>query len=878
MDRIKIVISTMLMLVSLIAHSQSAITSPEDFFKFKPGTDRMLFDYEQLIEYLKTVDGQSERVKMVRIGETEMGKPMYMVLLSSPENLARLDELKTINRELALNDQLPAETVNKYARDGKVFLLATLSMHASEVGPSQASPLTVYTIATTDDPELLSYLENVVFMLVPSHNPDGMDMVVHHYWKTRGTQYEGTPYPGVYNKYVGHDNNRDFITLSQSSTRAINRLYSDEWFPQVMIEKHQMGSRGVRYFVPPKHDPIAVNVDAELWTWDGIFGMGMIKDMTEQGLKGIVQGYAFDDYWPGSTETAHWKNMVAMLTEAASVKVATPIYLEDNELNVSGKGLSEYEKGVNFPDPWPGGWWRLSDIVQYELASTFSLIKTASTNKEEILKLRNRLCKKEVEKGRTKPPYYYILPKEQHDQGEFVKLVNLLQQHGIKAYTLTGDLNLDDNLYHQGDVVVPLAQPFRAFIKEIMERQEFPVRHYTKGGPIIKPYDITSWSLPLHRGVRADEIVKRYKHLENAIKPIEGRFTLKSDDNPDQYKYAAFPAESNDSYKAAFTALAEGLKVWRTTADYHAEGIHISNGSFLIERSAKINDIIKETDIDPLFIQNDTDIHKKEMKMPRIALVETYMHDMDAGWTRFIFDNYHVNYTIVHPGEFEETNFTKNFDVVIFPSSDKNILKSGKYKRSDGVYSIPSYPPEFTKGIGDKGMDNLMKFFDQGGIILSWGRSCDLFTGNLSVPKGGKDSKEKDEFSLPFRDITADLKKKGLYCPGSFVGINISGDHEITRGMPQHIGVFYRGSPVFATSLPAFVNMDRRAIAKFDKEDILLSGYAEKIDLIANRSAILWLKRNKGQMVLFSFNPQFRASTPVAYKLLFNSILLDKLE
>ena len=700
MKKAKIIVILWLMILSSSVKSQ--LTKPEDFFKFKPGTDRMLFDYEQLIDYLKILDKESPRVKMIQIGKSMMGKPMYAVFLSSEKNVNNLQALKKINKELAINGNLTQQQVDKYADEGKVFVLATLSMHATEVGPAQASPLVAYKIATTNEPKLLNNLDNVVYMLVPSHNPDGMDMIVHNYLKYKGTKYEGCRYPGVYHKYVGHDNNRDFVTLSQSETQAINRLYNEEWFPQIMVEKHQMGSRGVRYFVPPKHDPIAVNVDAELWTWDGVFGLGMLKDMTEQGQKGVAFNYIFDDYWPGSTETAHWKNMIAMLTEAASVKIATPIYMEDNELYVSGKGLAEYEKSSNFPDPWPGGWWRLSDIVDYELSSTFSIINTASMHKEELLKMRNRLCKKEIEKGKSLAPSYYMIPLQQHDQAELVHLVNLLKKHGINVYQLTKDVNLDNTLYHKGDVVVPLAQPFRAFVKEVMERQKFPVRHYSHNGALIKPYDITSWSLPLHKGIKADEINKIYPAVEKSLQLITGNFSIKTNTMPSNYTYAVFPAESNDSYKAAFKAIEMGVKVSRLLNEYDYSGQKISKGSFLIPKTSKMKTILADLDINPVFVDKKIKTVQKTVKMPRIALVETYMHDMDAGWTRFIFDNYHIKYTVVHPGEFEKIDFNKNYDVVIFPDNNKDILKEGKYKRGDGTYSVPFYPKQYTKGIGKK--------------------------------------------------------------------------------------------------------------------------------------------------------------------------------
>jgi hypothetical protein len=200
-----------------------------------------------------------------------------------------------------------------------------------------------------------------------------MDMVVEHYRSSLGTAFEGGPLPGVYNRYTGHDNNRDFVNLTQSESRAVSRLYSRDWYPQVLVDKHQMGGTGPRYYVPNVHDPIAENIDEGLWTWAGVFGSNLANDMAGDGLRGVATHWLFDNYWPGSTETALWKNVISFLTEAASCRVATPIFIEPTELDASGKGLSEYKKSINMPDPWPGGWWRLSDIVSYELATMGSI-------------------------------------------------------------------------------------------------------------------------------------------------------------------------------------------------------------------------------------------------------------------------------------------------------------------------------------------------------------------------------------------------------------------------------------------------------------------------------------------------------------------------
>ncbi len=845
------------------------ITTPESYFGFKPGADRMLLDYEQLIGYLKTIEKQSNKIKLVEIGKSPLGKTMYIAFISSEDNIKNLYNLKNINKELALNPNLNDNQLKEYVKNGRVFVLGTLSMHSGEVGPSQAAPLIAYKLITSNDPVIVKTLEKVVYAMVPCHNPDGMDMVVNHYKKYKGTKYEGSSMPGVYHKYVGHDNNRDFLSLTQTDTKAIASISNKEWFPQVMVEKHQMGSTTARYFVPPNHDPIAENIDEGLWVWMGVFGSNMLKDMTKDGCAGVSQHYIFDNYWPGSTETSLWKNVISMLTEAASVKYATPIYVEPNELSVHGKGLSEYKKSVNMPLPWKGGWWRLSDIIKYEISSTFSILKTAANHKESILKFRNNICKKNVKLGKTTPPYYYILPKNQHDESEFVNLINLLDEHGIKIYKLNKQVIFNNKIYNKGDIVIPLAQPFRAFIKEVMEKQKFPVRHYTPGGEIIKPYDITSWSLPLHRGVYSIEIKSKIKDIENSLEQVKIPFTLKTE-IPENYKFAVFTAKNNESYKAMFLANKLGIPVYRLEKCLIFDNNHFCKGSFIIKKNSKLKSLLDKLNVYPDFVNKDVKYKASIVNVPRIGLVETYFHDMDAGWTRYIFDTYYIPYKALRPVDFKRINLEKNFDVIIFPDMRSNVLLRGKYGSNEHYY-IPSYPPKYTRGMGKKGLENVVKFFNNGGTVLSWGGSTKLFLKTLSI----KTKTGVEEFNLPATDISKRLRQKGLYCPGSFLKIKLLKNHPITLGMEDEIGVFFRGKQIFRTSIPNF-DTDRRVIGLFPENNILLSGYCENCNLLSNKTVLVWLKKNKGQLILFGFNPQFRASTPVSYKLMFNSILLAK--
>jgi len=363
-------------------------------------------------------------------------------------------------------------------------------------------------------------------------------------------------------------------------------------------------------------------------------------------------------------------NVIALLTEGASVKYATPVYVEPNEISFYGKGLSEYKKSINMPMPWTGGWWRLSDLVEYEVVSTLSMLKTSSIHKIDILKYRYTLCRKETEKGQSEAPFYYILPRNQHDQSELVNLVQLLQEHNIAVHQLIADVEIKRQAYRKGDIVVTLSQTFRPFIKEVMEKQKFPVRHYTPNGKVIKPEDIASWSLPLHRGVESVEINVKSAQLEASLTEVISDFAFITD-TPDNYWGVIFSASNNESFAAAFKAVDAGLATSRTVEALQVGEVELSSGSFVIQAGSKLDPILDGVKVSPVFVDEKPGVKTKKLQIPRIAMMETFFHDMDAGWTRFIFENYNLPFTVIHPGDVKTTDF-KKFAVVVFTDVNKN--------------------------------------------------------------------------------------------------------------------------------------------------------------------------------------------------------------
>ncbi|MGB4205878.1 MAG: M14 family metallopeptidase [Bacteroidales bacterium] len=864
--KILAIVALLIMLSPVFA--QPGLPSPKEHFGFEPGTDKMLFNYESLIDYMMRLFRLSDKMYVEQIGESEMGKPMYAVFISSAENIKRLSELKEINRQLALNGALGSDELDNMIQNGKTFVLFSMSMHSTEVGPSQATPDIVYDLLTLKDKKTEFILDNTVCVIVPNHNPDGMNMIVDNYNKYKDTPLEGCSNPGVYHKYVGHNINRDFVMLTQKENRAVASLYNNEWFPQVVIQKHQMGTTGPRYFVSPSSDPIAENVDAGVWNWIRIFGSQALTDMTKAGLKGVSTNYYFDDYWPGSVTTCIWKGIIGMLSECASVNIASPVYVEPGEFVTIGKGLGEYAKSINLTEPWPGGWWRLSDIFEYERVNTMSYLYTAALHKEDILRFRNTYTRSEIEKCKNEPPYYYILPDEQHDRSELVSLVNLMEEHGVETFQLMEKTQIDGRVFNAGDIVIPLSQPYRAFIKEVMEIQKFPERHYVPEGELIKPYDITSWSLPLHKGLSSYEIRRSAEHLDKKIRRCNIPFDMK-EKAPEQFNYMLFSANDNESYKAAFYSLSKGMEVRRTTEAFKYNEIESPIGSFIIKSGYNNNDLLEKLNVSPVFISGNNLPESDLLKLPRIALVESWYQAMDAGWARYLFDSYYLPFTVIRPLDLQEINLSARFDVVIFTDESKSLLMEGKFGR-EGAYIMSRYPPEFSKGMEKKGLDNVLQFINQGGTVLSWGRSVDLFTGLLSIGDGIT----KQEFQLPFRNIGSELAKKGLEVPGSALRMRLMKDHALTYGMPEELGILHKGNPVFSTSIPIF-DMDRRVIGWFPEDNILMSGYAGNEKLLARKAAMVWIKKAKGHLVLYGFSPHHRGQTPATYKLLFNGVLMN---
>ncbi|MCG8543193.1 MAG: M14 family metallopeptidase, partial [Alphaproteobacteria bacterium] len=479
------------------------IITPREHLGFEVGEDRKLASWDEIVGYFKALDKASDRMQLSELGKSTEGAPLIMAIMSSPENLASLDRYREIQAKLAdprkIADDKEAESL---IAEGKTVMLLTCSVHGTEVGASQMSMLVAHRMATGDDETVRSILDNVIFLFVPCLNPDGLTIVKDWYDSTLGTYYEGVNPPVLYNTYTGHDNNRDWFMFTQVETRLAIEHCHNVWRPHIVFDMHQTRQDGMRLILPPFIDPIDPNVDPVLQGNIAMMGSAMAAELTGQGKAGVGINVTYDIFSP-SRAYQHYHGGVRILSEAASVKIATPIELDAGELTIA-RGADPFRRAWNHPQPWQGGAWRLRDIVDYDYAAVMACLGNAARYREIWLRGFLRIGRNAVADQRA--PYAYLIPEAQWDPVTAAELLEILDFADVELHEATADFVADGISYPKGTRIVLAAQPYGAFAKTMLGTAQYPKLHHYEGGPPVQPYDNTAHSLPLQMGVEAIEV------------------------------------------------------------------------------------------------------------------------------------------------------------------------------------------------------------------------------------------------------------------------------------------------------------------------------------------------------------------------------------
>ncbi len=696
--------------------------------------------------------------------------------------------------------------------------------------------------------EVQDILRNVVLVLFPSVNPDGQIMEVEWYNKTRGTEYEGTGAPYLYHWYAGHDNNRDWFKASLKETALILKTLYHDLYPQLLVDEHQMGSSGDRLFIPPYQDPPTPGLHPLVWRSINLIGSRIAYDLERLGLKGVASRGQFTGWWIGSLDDTAWfHNIPGILFEGASVRLATPIYVEPEEVE-SAESFKNEERMFS-PNPWKGGWWRLSDLVQYDLQATLSVLALAARQREELLLNTFQVARENIARGESEAPYAYIVPRQQHDPAAAERFIQVLLKSNIRVFQLTHPARVGDSLFDKRSYVVPLAQPYRAFVKNIFEKQRYPdIRKNLKAEPEL-PYDMAGWTLPLAMGVKTAVVNEPLKAL---MEPVTEEQLAQRPFPEELDEYIVLDSRHNNSYRAAFELLGKGKTVYR-----NADCPDFAAGSFAVRKSealALLKAIHAEAPLTPTS-RKELPLEKFHRLRPfKAGLYQNWGHNMTEGWLRYVFDQYKVPYETVHPKDVAKKDFAGKYDILVFAGASESEIETGKPPKKWEKWSTPA-PPEYSGGIGEKGEKRLKEMTKAGKLLVFMEESC-----NYAINK----------FKLPVTNIMEENSK--VVCPGSYLRVEVKAS-PLTAGMDGSAAVFFNSTPTFETRLPRVADESRSTPLVFADHDLLLSGWLEGEEQLARRSLLVDYRKGKGRIILIGPDVIHRTHSEGTYKIMFNSLL-----
>ncbi|HIC74761.1 MAG TPA: hypothetical protein EYO92_06665 [Candidatus Marinimicrobia bacterium] len=822
-----------------------SIPHPSEYFGREIGDPGVLIPHSKILEYYRFMEERSDRVKVVEIGETTEGRPFYYAIVTSPENHARLDNLINMNSNLYDPRGVSDGEIQQIVREGKTFMVANHQIHSTEVGASQGALLMAHRMATGDDHEVSRILDNVVLIHVPVHNPDGQERVYEWLDKWRGTEHENSRPPFLYQKYVGHDNNRDWYMFTQVETQLSIEI-QNKFHPQFTLDQHQMGSRGARIFVPPFEDPWEPGIDPALIASNNMIGTYMGQYLTSRGLKGVEWKNRYDA-WTPARAYYHYHGGVRILTEVAGANFA-------DELDIPFDSLgSDYQRlRWNFPMPWEGGTWTFKEIVNYHYTSSMAALLAGADLREQLLAGMAASQKRSVEPGEDSP-FAFIVPYNQTDPPTATKLLQVLEMADVEIEKAQTSFSVAGNKYGEGSHVIKFAQPAGRFAKTVLERQDYPKIFMYEGGPLDPPYDVTAHTLPLLMNVDVDFVYEPFS--ANLTKVDEIQFPKGSVTGGRNTVAWLLDPRVNHSYSAAVELAKHGLT--RVMDRFTVGGTVWPAGTFVLQRRSSdemtgemaglVKDVASRFHIDITGVDNLPNVSLKPVIAPKVAIYQSYSPSMPEGWFRWVLDEHKIPYDILHYDDINDARLT-NYSILFLPpgGGSPKMMVEGQTNVEN------STPPAYADGIGEEGVDALDKFVQGGGTLYTWSGAWRFLQQYMNVDvKAVNDGLDRTEFNIP----------------GSLLRVNVDTSHPLGFGLTDETAIFFRRDSAWPANMG-----DANVIASYPADDLLLSGWIQGEDVLVNQAAMVEIPRGKGRMVMTGFYPEYRGQAHQTYKMMFNAI------
>jgi hypothetical protein len=846
--------------------SSRTIPTPESVFGFPVGADYKLFTYDQSIAYFRKLAAASNHIKLIQVGKTAFGKDWTVAIISSPENLAKLAHYREINMRLAHPDGLTDAEAHRLAREGKVIVDISGGLHASEIAGSQHTPQVAYELLSrATEPDIKAILDNDIFFLWPSINPDGQDIVVN--WCRARDAAQGQPIAPMelYEKYIGHDNNRDSYMLNVVESRVIQRTWR-EWEPDIVYVQHQSSPFPTRIWVPPFADPIGYRAPAIMGREVNAIGTRIAEELDAHGQPGAVhQLETFDAWYPGYIDyMPMYQNIASWWTETQGGNCATPRTTTIDSLPAPYRSLQPMTMYVS---PWVEGKWGLRDAVNYMVTADLATLNYAAKFKDELLYNRYQAGRNTIQQFRTSAPYAYIIAQNQHDPIAPVELLRRMAFMGVRVQQLDRDAAYSGTTYPKGTWVIPMDQEYAQLVRELFEPQ-----HYPDLGDDT-PYDAAGWTLPYQMNVNVVEgQVPVPDDFRAAMKPVQGKavdWRVAADEPFTTNAVAAGivpppggitgsgdqlvldPAQ-NASFRLINRALAQGATLRFAPASGGRGARYILSGVDAAKADAWAKDLYVQAE------RTAAASAPPSVAAPtRIAIYKSAPGVMDEGWTEWLFDTNGFKYSLIAPAEIRAGNLASRFDVIVMASQGvgggggRGGRGGGGGRAGGGRGGAPdSATVEEIRAIDE--------FVRGGGTVVAWNQGATSIINALH---------------LPIRNVVAGLPRREFFTGGSVMQVTTDPAHPIMAGMPERADVFVFNSPVF-TTLDGF---EGAVLAKFPADvSPLRSGFLSGPQFIQGFAAALDVKHDRGHAVLFAFQPQWRGQPTGTFRTVFNSAFFGR--
>jgi hypothetical protein len=873
----------LLLAAPVVLRAAGGVPTPESVFGFQPGADYKLATYDQSLEYFRRVAGATRYVKLIEAGPTTEGRHMIFALVSSPDNLSKIDRYREIARRLAHPEGLSETEARRLAREGKAFVHIDGGLHSTEVAGAQHTPLLLYDLVRrANDKDVKAMLDDVIVMLWPTINPDGQQIVASWYMQNVGTPYELAGLPRLYQEYVGHDNNRDAYMLNMVESRVVEHTWR-QWEPQIIYVHHQAGPFPTRIWLPPFSEPVGTDAPYLMSREVNMIGMAIAKGLEERGQVGATHmGTAFDAWYPGYIDYApNFKNIAAFWTETALFQYATP---HTYSIDDFPQNMRDLRPQSLYSSPWPPGLWRLRDAVDYMETASLSVIELASKYKESLLFNRYKAGVDQIALGRKKAPFAYFVPQQQRDPVAAVELLRRLAFGGVRVSQLADAATVNGETLPAGTWVVPTDQEFAAMAREVLDVQRYPDLRQYPGGPPERPYDAAGWTLPLQMGVRVvyassplgDDVRAKMRRLgplpEPSVRPSAYDAALDRDiapfDSPPGAGFDGDPGAAailppagrasgsgavlvvdpgqNNSFRALNRAWKQGATVQRVNGRYAITGLPDGAVDDLVKTLALVAERRPGTPRGPA---------DSIVRQPRVGLYQPWTGSMDEGWSRWLLEQYGFPIHLIHPEDFASPLGGK-VDVLLMPDDARVPVAGGSTSGRGGPGRLASpQRPEYAYQLTAADLEAFEQFVRGGGTLV-----CLSNASTFAI----------QQFKLPVRNVVAGLRPEEFFLRGSIVEVAIDTGHAVMAGMPEKAAVFVDGSPVFET-LDGFKGS---VLARYqDEGSPLLSGYLIGERHLNAKSAALDVQLGNGHVVLIGFRPEWRGQPFGAFRVLFNAAL-----